>query len=755
MRLAALSVRYRWPVLGALALITIGAASVLPRISFDFTPQGALRGQDDLLSYSQSFSDTFGHTDGVLLVVLESTGRKDALSTEALGWQRNVSKRISTIPGIQGVESMATLNIGPRPDAPSDNTDQTRIRQAVDEMTLLEGSLISSDRRVSSCVVQIGPESLGIADLSRIVDSVSQILEQVPPPSEYRVQLSGLPAMRTGIVDGLSADLLTLFPVAGVLFLVVLCLEFRRVSGAILPMIAVGCAIVWTVSLIVIRGESFNIISNILPFLLFVIGMANCVHVITRYAEESAEPGLDRLQAAGQTIEHMSVACFLTFLTTAIGFSALLWARSEQLQSLAVYAIAGMCFLYVTTIAILGGLLPSFAAPRYSPGDSGRTSGIAHITALAGRLVCRRPRTVLAFSLAIIGVFLWFAQTVVASSNLFETYDYDHPQMQTLRLVEEKLGGVVPLEVSLTGQADGVFLKPDTFRRVAQAQKSARKLESVISARSYVDLHNEAARRMGAALAMAPDDSARLKAQDAILRSYGSASHYDAFLTADSQRARIMLRVGDIGSKRMLVLLDRLGAELAALFADSGIEVRLTGTAQVHARAMDRFVSDMVTSLLGAALVIFVVIALLFHSLRIGLIAILPNVTPLAITWGYIGMRGYQMNAGNVIVFAIGLGIAVDDTIHFLARFRQEIKADGDALAAIERSYHGTGRAIVLTSVLIAAGLSVMMLSEFVPSRRFAELTCITIVGALLGDLFLLPACLTLFGKPQPIRNEC
>ena len=157
---------------------------------------------------------------------------------------------------------------------------------------------------------------------------------------------------------------------------------------------------------------------------------------------------------------------------------------------------------------------------------------------------------------------------------------------------------------------------------------------------------------------------------------------------------------------------------------------------------MDRFVRDLLRSLLGASVIIFGVIAVLFRSLRLGVAAILPNLTPLVITLGYMGIRGYEMNAGNVIVFAISLGIAVDGTIHFLARFREEIKADDGPAAAIYRSYISTGRAIVLTCVLIVAGLSVLLLSQFLPSRHFAELTAVTMLGALVGDLLLLPACL-------------
>lgn len=180
----------------------------------------------------------------------------------------------------------------------------------------------------------------------------------------------------------------------------------------------------------------------------------------------------------------------------------------------------------------------------------------------------------------------------------------------------------------------------------------------------------------------------------------------------------------------------------------------MTGDAYVSSVAIDRLIRDLFFSLLAAAAVIFVVIGVLFRSPRIGLISTLPNITPLAIVLGYMGWRGYEMNATNSLVFSISLGIAVDDTIHFLARFKEETKLSNNRSLAIQRTLEGAGKAIVLTTFLIVSGLSVMMFFSFVPTRRMAELVSISLVAALVGDLLLLPACLALFWKQRSSGNE-
>jgi len=769
MRFAEFLIRHRWAILVVLAAVTAWAVTLAPRIRFDFTPQAVLEGRDDLVGYAERFKETFGHEDAVLLVVVEATGKADVLDRAALSWQGRAARRIAKLPHIQRVDSIAGLEV-PRLVAwlpplirtvpllktlAVDEAGERRVRDAVDELKLLEGTLVSADRRVAALVVWIDPDRRDADSMRQVVNDVRSALARDRLPPGYAAHLSGLPVLRTDIVDNLQGDLLFLLPLAGVLFLVVLAVLFRSVSGTLLPLLAVGSGLAWTVGLLVATGQSLNIVSNVLPVLLFVIGMANCVHVLNRYGEESVCPGGGRLAVTRRTMAHMLFAVGLTTVTTAIGFASLCATRSEVLQTLGWHASLGMFLLYLSTILILGTLLPSFRPPREANASVAGVHLVARIVGAAGHAVARHPRLTLLCSAAIVIASLVAARNVVVNSYMIETYDEEHPTVQTMRLVENRLSGVLPLEISLAADRPGRLLDPAVYRSVAEAERFAVGQDPVLFARSYVDLHQEVHAKLsgrdGARREMPPDGPKgveRVRLTDAILRQMPGRNGHAAFVSADGMRARILLRVRDVGTRDTLKLIETLEAKLSELFPPGrGITVRLTGDAYVHARGMDSFVRAVLYSLLGASVVIFAVIALLFRSLRLGLISILPNLTPLVVTLGYMGLRGYPMNAANVIVFAISLGIAVDDTIHFLARFREEIAVDADVAEAIRRSYHGTGRAIVLASVLIVAGLSVLLLSEFVPSRRFAELTSVTMLAALVGDLLLLPACLMLFWK--------
>ncbi len=339
---------------------------------------------------------------------------------------------------------------------------------------------------------------------------------------------------------------------------------------------------------------------------------------------------------------------------------------------------------------------------------------------------------------------------------MIESYDEDHPTIGTLRKVEQRLAGVVPLEVVLEADRHAQFLQPRNFSAIQNFQEFAIQLDAVTLARSYVDIFQEAYRKVRrsdprrlALPTLDADGERRLKFSDRLVSGLAASFDYHQFMSRDGRRARVTLQLRDVGTKQGLRVIDQLDCKLTELFPpESGISFLLTGDAYLSATAMDQFIRDIAYSLGAAAVVTFGIIGLLFRSWRIGIVAAVPNITPLAVTLGYMGLRGYQMNIANVIVFAISLGIAVDDTIHFLARFREESRKHDDVASAVQATFDGAGKAIVLTTLLIISGLSVLMLSNFVPSRRVAELVSVSMAAALAGDLLLLPACLVLFWKP-------
>lgn len=784
-------------VVTGLLVVTVAAGIAATQIRFEFSPQSLFRGDDELVEQLQEFKETFVYEDSVLMVVQEATGDRDLVDKDILTWQASLVERLETIPHVLSCASLATIEVPRRTlriittpvvsaplisRFPAEDEDEQRVRQMLQRSPLVTGTLISEHRRVGAVLIFVDPRLQAVEELARVVEDVEDVLAVAPTPDDLRVSLSGLPHLRTGIVEGLKADQVRLLPIAATVYLIALTLAFRRISCSLLPLLAVGMGLVWTIGFMVTAGFSFNLITNVLPVLLLVIGISNCVHFMDDFADQlsaaRASTGNDaagemtgppdgpttteeRREASRRTILHMGRACLLTLLTTAIGFSCLIAARSDALSQFGWQAALGMSCLYVAIIGTLGSLIRFCRAPRRSSAGA----PLGHMTAVAGHVIDHHPKTTLAVSVVLIGGALWFARGVSVNSFTIETFAEDHPTIRTLRVVENELSGLLPIEIQLAADDPERLVDSDVYRRVLEFEERALAQEGVLFARSYAAVLQAIAagtpRRQEDRQAD-PDALSDEDLQRAIRRSLwvvqrvGESLGYPNFMSQDQRRGRILIKVRDIGTRDLQHLIERLESDLEQTFpAEFGIRFHLTGDAYVNTLAMNVLIRDLFFTLLTAAVIIFLTIWATFRSLRTGLIAAVPNITPLALTLGYMGLRDYDMNVSNVVVFTISLGIAVDNSIHFLFRFREEVRRTDDVELAVDRSYEGTGRAIVITSLLIVSGLSVLLLSEFVPTRRFAELTSVTMIGALIGDLLLLPACLVLFWQcPSPAKTD-
>lgn len=840
-RLALLLVRQRRLVLLLFGLLTLVAAWISLRLQFDFSPQALFAGQDDLVDFNEQTKQTFGHTDNIMLVVqtavgpamtdaqgmLSSADARGMLSPTGLNWHVKVCQQLKEVPGIDRIDALATLRM-PRPRLlshssmkmipvirrfPIDTEEASLIRRKVDDQPLLNGALVSEDRRTLAIVLHLDPARKDYKQLKDTAERIERVIHMIPPPEGYDMFLGGLPAMRVEIVNNLQKDQLIIIPICALAFALIELVLFRCWAGILIPAVAILVGLTWTLAAMVLLGQPLTILSNILPVLLMIVGVSTCVHFLSCYTEQSELHPHDREQAVYETVRHIALACFLTSLTTALGFLSLMLTDSQLLGALGWQAAMGIGLFYIATMGCCAALAPHFKTPSSSrwhsdslPCSTGQQSAspLARGAWLFGRQATKYPRlTLLSGLLAIAGALMASRNTEI-NSLLAETFDKDNPQIARMQLIERQLGGFMPMEVVFTAQpgknrpTSETFQRADTWHRLVAIDRFTHTRSEVLFSRSLVDLYHQVdqllpggpqldqlsqshrfnqpdmpyqSAKYGAphllnqpTQEIAEDQTARLEKRlrdiHRALQRQTKLTGYSSYLSADGRQTRHLLRMRDQGTHQDRQFADILEQQLALIFPPGcGVQYQITGEAYVAAVALNRFIRDLFLSLACVSLFIFLVIGVLLQSPRLGLISILPNITPLAITMGYIGLRGYSLSMSNVIVFAISLGVAVDDTIHFLARFREElatsqIRGETDVLPAIRRTCLGTGRAILMTTLLIVCGLAVLLLSAFVPTRRFAELSAVTMVSALLGDLLLLPASLKLFWPQRSIAQE-
>lgn len=758
--LAEIILRYRILILLGFAVIVAVNAPQLQALRFDFTPQQLFAGTQDVLEQREKFAEEFGREDNLVTIIIESP---DIFRTDILEWTRDTTIALRDLELVKDAQSIATIEIPRSGNEPGLLTTSSLIpesgvigvaevdalRTLATEEPMLKGRMVSEDQTATVILVWLDDEVQDVTVIRKAVLGIESTLVRKGQPESVTTKISGIPFLRQEIVDNLKTQQLTFVPATGLAYLLILIALFRRPSGFLIPLGVVGITLMLVVGMMVNTNSPINIINNILPSLVFIIGVSDSIHMLVRDGEE-IERGASRKDAILAMIRHTGLACLLTSATTAVGFFSLLAAQTQILKDFGWQAGSAVVLAYAVTLFFLPSVL-FYLRPvhRIKEGSEARTPLIERSMTGLGESVILHPWKYFLTGLGITALASVAAFQVNIDTVLLEVYDPGHPTYETLKMTEEKLGGILPIEVSLDSDEVGAFKSPEFYGKLAELQSYASGFDVVLSTQSLVDFH-QAAR--AALLGDPAQRSVMPTSQDEVEQLHilvggapDSRSGPNQFISTDFSHARLLIRVADDGAQAQLKFGKELKTKLAELFPpETGVRTVLTGDAYVASISLDSFIRDLFGSLLLAMVIIFGMMSLAFRSVRIGLISVLPNATPLILTLGYMGLRGIDLNTTTIITFAIGLGLAVDDTIHFLARYQEEREAGQDPGESMIRAYNGAGRAIMLTSVMLLIGLGILLLSDFVPTRMFGTLTGITILGAVVGDLLLLPPMLYL-----------
>jgi hypothetical protein len=406
----------------------------------------------------------------------------------------------------------------------------------------------------------------------------------------------------------------------------------------------------------------------------------------------------------------------------------------------AVIASIGVLVAYVITITFLPAALAKTNGP--GPAPPPKSARLERFLAALTAWVIRKRWWVLGVTGVLTVAAAVTSRGLVVDHALMDQFDRSDPIRQTTELLEEHLEGVRPLDVSIRVDDESTLRDPsvlaeiDTVAAWAVAEPGVLGVSSITSVlhEAWAQITNDP--RLRGEAFRSPD---QVRALESLLRRGG----YDAlghFLTEDGRHARLRIMVADIGAQKTMRLIHELERRLGPL--DSRAEVTLTGEAFTGSVGTDAVVGDIIRSLGLAIVIIFVVLALLFKSLRLGLLSIPPNIIPLIGAMAWMVLRGMPLNIATGVIFSISIGLAVDGTIHVLARFREERQKHLGKSVALIRAARGTGRAIVITCLTLMLGFGVLLFSSFVPVRHFGELIAVSAAFCLVSTLIVQPALL-------------
>ncbi len=773
-RLAAWQMANRPLVLLVVLALTGGALVLLQDLRFDFRPEALQQFSEEEQAFADAFEDRFQVNNNLLLVLLQGREDGSVLDRRGLSLLYRVTEQVESNEISSRVISLANL---PRKDAaagllafalgrlPSlvesatvDDEAVQRVRTQLAGSRMIPGQLVSLDGTTTAVVVQLAPgfEDHTVLDkpLAGLRRELETLLAAEAAEAEaanggaagYRFHFAGLPFVRVETVRNLKSEQKIFWPVTAALYLALLFFIYRDPGLTVLPLAAVGLASLWSLAVLPLTGTPVNVLNNIVPSLILVIGVCNAVHMLHGYRAARWQ-GADGPSAARQMMEELGLPAFLTTFTTAIGFLSLLVAHNESLQRLGWQAGAGILLSYLALVIVCPTVVAWFGG-RLRPQAGGEGGEAADGLEAIVEILIRRPWASLALAIGVFFLCLAAGSRVEIDADLVDTFPPGHPIYESNRVVEQELGGVQPLEAQLEG-SPGLFTRAEALRQVWEVQQRIAEEPEVLKIRSVIDLIAEVHGVLD------DDQVAEVLTEEKIEHALGILRRFQRgglrqFLSEDAARVRLAARLRAGGIRASLATIESIEARRGPWLEgfEEPVTLRLTGNAYISARGLDFFIRDLSFSLLTASVVIFLVLMVVFRSVRMGLLGVLPTLLPLAITLALIPVYGYQLNTSTAIVFTITIGMAVDNTIHLLTRFRT-LRSEGVTLeGAIRATFRQTGRAVVASNLMLMAGFSILFLSDFEPIFRVAALTSTTIGASMIAAIFVLPELLALFGGP-------
>ncbi|MBM3170766.1 MAG: MMPL family transporter [Bacteroidetes bacterium] len=731
--------------------------AVLVEYNYDF--EAFFPKKDPETAFFQEFRKKFGSDNDFILIGLhQKTGsvydpaflKKVSILTDSLHKIRFVEKVVSPT-NIRSMVRDPLMGFGV--EMPYLRWQNPEFR-ADDSIALTQtpeyyGSMFSKDGK-SVCLILDHTPYIGDTACGPLSAQVNALVASLGF-DEYHV--AGRCVGQAFYIDLIQGELVLFLGIAFVLMVTILFLMYRSWVAISAPLSMVLLAVAITLGFMEVTGKSMDVMASAIPTILVVVGLSVTIHSLTKFLKERAN-GSTVEEATSTTIKNIGLANLFTTLTTMVGFGSLASSGIDPIDDFGLYTAAGVGIAYLLSLTYLPAFFILFGH-RFKPGKSVEwTDFFARLI----QIILQRRRAIWIVCSLITLFTLIGALQVRENTLLLEDLARDSKISQDFAFFGERFQGTRPLEVAveITDSSLDLF-DPVVLAKMEQMEDTLRfyyQTGFVFSPVAMVKIGNRALSGGMPDAYELPKSSARLRQIVREIRILENGGKLNAYLSSDLRSARMKGLFKDIGSKRAFELRRQIEPALKKIIGNSPIRVTLTGTAELIDKNNRNLALNIGQGLLISFLFIMGIVYYLFRSVKIVFISLLPNILPLLALAGLMGFLGISMKISTAVLFTIAFGIAVDDTIHFLAQLRVERKKGLPMSEAIPNAFVYSGKPIVITSIILCSGFLVLSLSSFMATRLIGLLTAFVMVVALMGDLILLPTLFKLKdGKSNPISE--
>ncbi len=746
------------------------AASQVPSLVMDTSAEGLLHKDDPALKQYESFRRQFGR-EQMVIIGLKPANVFDVKFISTLKDFHHALEE--EVPHVDEITSLVNAEyIYGRDDeliveellerVPEDETGMKELRDRVMNNPLYRDTIISEDGSFTVMVIKPvlfstapNDENLPLSEKEKaeLVESIGKICNRFRA-KDFPVYLSGDVAVEEVLKTMTMETMFRFTALTSLVIVVIFAILFRRISGVLLPLIVVNCALFTTLGLMAVFGAPVTLNSTVLPSFLLAVGIGDSVHILAMYFRHLKQNG-DKETAIAFALGHSGLAVVMTSLTTAGGLFSFVNSGIAPIANLGKFAAVGVLLALIFSLVSLPALLAVTPVRKKSmKSDNSTGSGLDMILAGIGDFATVHPWKIVFVSVIIFIGSLLLSLQLKFSHNSLNYLKEDVAVRVATEVIDKEMKGSFNIEIVLDTNREHGLYEPDTLKKLEQVQHIAESLvvgeRPVGRASAVTDIIkkiNQALNSDRSSEYRIPDNR-ELIAQELLLYEVGGGENLDEIIDREYRKARITVRapwVDAVAYDKALVELDN---KLGTVFTGQ-TTVSVTGLASIIVRTLSAIIRSMGESYLIAGIVITLLMVLLIGNVRIGLCSMAPNFLPIVCGLGLMKLTGIPLDYSTIMVGGIAIGLAVDDTVHFMHNFRRYYNQCGDAREAVRQTMLTTGRAMLFTTIILACGFFILLLAELKSTNNFGIITGFTISMALLADFLLAPAMMVLLTRKK------
>lgn len=752
-KIASFILRQRYPILAVIAIITavMGWNARNVQIRYDFAQM--LPVTDSTYIDYEEFLSRFGEDGNVLMIGLQD---RNLFELEKFNAWYDLGEELRALEGVDEVVSVARMYNLTRDDSlkkfkfvrllnakPANQAELDSIKGVIYGLPFYEGVLFNEKSDVTLMGLTISDEVLDSKKRNDLVVDIQKIGKRYSKEFGLDLHYSGLPFIRSKISMLVSGELVRFIGFAALATALILFVFFRSFKVVLFSMLVVGAAVTWCFGIVGLLGYKLSVLTGLIPPLIIIIGIPNCIFFLNKYQSEIKHHG-GQARALTKSIRKVGNAILLTNVTTASGFAAFILIQSQVIREFGIVASLSILSVFLLSILLVPIIFSMLAPPSEKHMKHLDRKLVQFLVDKLVLVVTTYRRWVYVFT-ALLLVFGGIGiSKMVSTGNMMDDLPKNDPMYLDLKFFEKHFNGVMPFEIEIDTKKPGKVFSSSTINRIddlqgllAEYPEFSRPI-SVVEALKY---SRQAFYYGNPDKYDLPSSRERTFILDYVPGDDKDGNMLRSFLDSNKQITRVSAHIEDIGTNELRDLKADITPKIDSIFPPEDYDVTLTGTSVVFLKSNDYLIKNLVLSLALAIVIISLIMAAMFSSWRMVAVSLLPNIIPLVITAALMGYFGIPIKTSTILVFSIAFGISVDDTIHFLAKYRQELKSySWNIRTAVILALKEVGVSMMYTSIVLFCGFSIFTMSTFGGTVALGLLTAITLFVAMFSNLIILPS---------------